>query len=115
MGTIKTLLRIGADPLTCDRLGDTILHFLAGSIDNGSCELLAFILKNKDECRKSINERNCYGNTPLIVAVLYHQRHCANTLLQYGANRHLRGEYGMTALKFAELMRNREIIELLRN
>lgn len=115
METIKTLLRIGADPLACDRLGDTILHFLAGSINNGSCELLAFILKNKEECRKSIDKRNYYGNTPLIIAVLYHRRHCAQTLLQYGANRHLRGEYGMTALEFAEVMRNRKIIELLQN
>lgn len=115
MEIIKTLLCISADPLACDRLGDTILHFLAGSIDNDSRELLAFILENNEECRNSIDEGNCYGNTPLVVAVLYNQRHCAQTILKYGANRHLKGECRMTALEFAKVKHKRELIELLQN
>jgi hypothetical protein len=41
---IKSLLRSGADPVARNRLGDNILHILAGSTERESHDLLSFLL-----------------------------------------------------------------------
>ncbi|KAH8747079.1 hypothetical protein F5883DRAFT_387722, partial [Diaporthe sp. PMI_573] len=91
---IKLLLRNGADPLARDRLGDNLLHILAGSPEPESHELLSFILDEdandfseiSSGCKECINQQNDFGDTPLIVAVLYNQRFCVELLLRSGAD-----------------------------
>lgn len=118
---VKTLLLGGADPLISDRLGDTILHFLAGSYEEESHNLLHFLLEGegiesediRSACRQRLYQQNYYGNTALIVAVLYNQLSCAKLLLRYGADDSIRGEYEMTALEFAEWRHNTEMARTL--
>jgi ankyrin repeat protein len=52
-------------------------------------------------CRAHINLQNNYGNTPLIVAVLYNHVDCIGFLLDHGADITIRGEGGFSALDFA--------------
>jgi ankyrin repeat protein len=49
----------------------------------------------------SIDQQNDFGDTPLIVAVLYNQRFSVELLLRSGADLQVRGEFDMTALEFA--------------
>lgn len=119
---IKLLLRTSSYSFQRDRLGDTPLHLLAGdnnpygsSTDGG--RLLGFLLNDfpevRDLCSGYINSKNNYGDTPLVVAVLYNNIECVQLLLDHGADPHEPGEYGMTALDFAVQREYAEITELL--
>ncbi|KAI7785361.1 hypothetical protein LA080_007195 [Diaporthe eres] len=119
---VKLLLRTGACSFRRDRLGDTPLHLLAGdkspygsSTDGG--RLLESLLNDLPEvrelCSSYINSKNNYGDTPLVVAVLYNNIECVQLLLDHGADPYEPGEYGMTALDFAVQREYAEITELL--
>ncbi|KAH8742701.1 ankyrin repeat-containing domain protein, partial [Diaporthe sp. PMI_573] len=106
---IKSLLRNGADPLARNRLGDNILHILAGSTERESHDLLSFLLDGnttdlldvRTACKEALDQQNDFGDTPLIVAVLYNQHLSAQLLLRSGANIQVKGEFDMTAIEFA--------------
>jgi ankyrin repeat protein len=119
---IKLLLRTGANPFRCDQLGDTAFHLLAGdtrpagsSTEGG--RLLRLLLEGCPELREpslgSIDKKNDFGDTPLIIAVLYDNIECAQLLLKHGADPYKLGEYGMTALDFAVEREYTEIAGLL--
>lgn len=119
---VKLLLRTGMNPFRCDQLGDTVFHLLAGdtrpagfSIEGG--RLLKLLLQGcpelQEPCLGSINNKNDFGNTPLIIAVLYNNLECAQLLLKHGADPYKLGEYGMTSLDYAVEREYTEIAELL--
>jgi hypothetical protein len=110
---VKLLVQNGVNPLQCDRLGDTALHILAG-YPSGSIELLRYLLGEpgtiptdlvvenlQSACRAHINLQNNYGNTPLVVAILYNHVDCVGLLLSQGADTKICGEGGYSALDFA--------------
>ncbi|KAH8752756.1 ankyrin repeat-containing domain protein, partial [Diaporthe sp. PMI_573] len=118
---IKLLLRNGADPLARDRLGENILHILAGSTEQEPHDLLSFLLDGdtndltdvRTACKECINEQNDFGDTPLIVAALYNQRFSVELLLRSGADMEMRGEFDMTALDFATSRNYGNVIDVL--
>lgn len=123
---IKLLIRNGVNPLQCDRLGDTALHILAGH-SSGSIELLKHLLGEPGNgftdlalgnlqaaCRAHINVQNNYGNTPLVVAVLYNHIDYISLFLSYGADTKICGEWGCSALDFATIRQYNEAETLLR-
>lgn len=119
---VRLLLRTGTNPFRCDQLGDTAFHLLAGnttpvgSSTEGS-RLLRLLLEDcpelQEPCLSSINNKNDFGDTPLIIAVLYNNIECAQLLLEHGADPFKLGEYGMTALDYAEEREYEEITGLL--
>ena len=118
--TIATLLRSGVNPVTPDRNGNTALHILAGDINGFN--LLKFLLLDESvipnhtsrKVKNAIDHRNVInGNTPLVVAVQQRQIENARLLLSQGANPHIRGEFGRTALYFAVARDLVDIAELL--
>ncbi|KAH8750277.1 ankyrin repeat-containing domain protein, partial [Diaporthe sp. PMI_573] len=119
---IKLLLHNGADPLVRNRLGDNILHILAGSSEQESHDILSFLLDTdatdlpdtRAACRGAIDQQNDFGDTPLIVAVLYNQRLSVELLMRSGANMQVRGEFDMTALEFAISRAYHDVIDVLR-
>ncbi|KAH8752798.1 ankyrin repeat-containing domain protein, partial [Diaporthe sp. PMI_573] len=118
---IKSLLRNGADPLTRNGLGDNILHILAGSTEKESHDLLSFLLGEdindlsdvRSACSEAIDQQNDFGDTPLIVAVLYNQWPAVQLLLRRGVDMQVRGEFDMTALEFAISRGYHDIIDVL--
>ncbi|KAH8754389.1 ankyrin repeat-containing domain protein, partial [Diaporthe sp. PMI_573] len=118
---VQLLLRSGADPLAKNDLGDNILHILSGSTEPECHELLRFVLEEENNltdvrtaCIQSLNQQNDFGDTPLIVAVLYNQLSPAEVLLRNGADMEIRGEFDMTAIEFAESRRYCDVLEILR-
>jgi ankyrin repeat protein len=118
---IQLLLRSGADPLAKNDLGDNILHILAGSSEPECHNLLSFLLEEKNDlvdvrtaCIQGLNQQNDFGDTPLIVAVLYNQLSPAEVLLRNGADMEIRGEFDMSAMEFAESRGYYEILQILR-
>lgn len=117
---LQALLRNGVDPLAPGRLGDTALHYLAGCDEEESYALLEFLLDDSTSaeeyeyiCRMGLNQQNYFGDTPLIVAVLYNQFRSVNLLLTHGADQEIKGEFSMTALDFATVRGYTEIAEVL--
>lgn len=119
---VKLLLRTGTNPFRCDQLGDTAFHLLAGdtrpagsSTEGG--RLLKLLLEDcpelQEPCLSSIDNKNDFGDTPLIIAVLYNNIECAQLLLKHGADPYKLGEYGMTALDYAVEREYTEIAGLL--
>ncbi|KAH8749538.1 ankyrin repeat-containing domain protein, partial [Diaporthe sp. PMI_573] len=117
---LQLLLRSGTDPLAKNDLGDNILHILAGSTEPECHDLLSFLLEEKNDiadvraaCIQGLNQQNDFGDTPLIVAVLYNQLSPAEVLLRNGADMQIRGEFDMTAIEFAESRRYYDILGIL--
>lgn len=114
---VKLLLRTGTSLLQRDRLGDTPLHLLAGDNTPDGGRLLKILFndfsKLRELCSTYINSKNNYGNTPLVVAVLYNNIKCVQLLLDYRADPYSPGKYGMTALDFTGQMEYAEITALL--
>lgn len=95
---VKVLLEHGAEPFAHDRHGDTPLHILAGMNSEDHALLLLFL---QFSSHTHINNCNRYGDTALIVAVLYDHYHAAKALLEHGADPNARGEGGKSAMDFA--------------
>ena len=125
---VKLLLLNGANPLQCDRLGDTILHSLAGNVwlepnsENTEGYVLLNLLLHDTElegfrlaCLQDIDTQNNYGNTPLVIATLYNHVEYVRLLLESGANVNVRGEFGKSALDFAVDRGYTDIFNLLKH
>ncbi|KAH8747610.1 ankyrin repeat-containing domain protein, partial [Diaporthe sp. PMI_573] len=119
---VKLLLGTGTSPFRCDQLGDTPFHLLAGdtrpagsSTEGG--RLLKLLLGDcpelQEPCSGSINNKNEFGDTPLIMAVLYNNIECAQLLLKHGADPYKQGEFDMTASDYAVEREYTEIAGLL--
>ncbi|KAF4914430.1 hypothetical protein CGCF415_v002326 [Colletotrichum fructicola] len=85
--------------------GDTILHLLCGPLDDVcsfseeeyNLSLLRFLFEERRDdaqLRVGVDFRNDYGNTPLMVAVLYGFSGCVQFFLDKGADPGIRGEEG---------------------
>ncbi|KAK2778950.1 hypothetical protein CKAH01_11541 [Colletotrichum kahawae] len=113
--TIRFLIRRGVSPFHRDNLGDTALHILAGPVHRPAGlaspenqlarleglepqsqtlleELLDMISEGSFEQRDPINMANNYGNTALVVALLYRNVPGARALLVHGADANIKGE-----------------------
>jgi ankyrin repeat protein len=119
---IKSLLQNEADPLTQNHLGDNILHILAGSTKRESHDLLSFLLDDnttdlldvRTACKEALDQQNGFGDTPLIVAVLYNQHLSAQLLLRSGADIQVKGEFDITAMEFAISRGYHNVIDVLK-
>lgn len=119
---VKLLLRTGANPFLPDRLGDTAIHFLAGDTRTAGSStegyrLLRLLLEDcpelRERCSEYINSKNNFNDTPLVIAVLYHNIECVQLLLDHGADPFEPGEFGMNALDFAAQREYSSIVRLL--
>ena len=100
----RARLRAGADPDSCNRMGQTALHVAAiwGSMRVGRLLL---------EHGASVNITNKMGRTtPLMSAAQRNQTEFAKMLLQHGANPKLRNERGMLAHQYASDPECRELL-----
>lgn len=117
--TVQYLLQTGIDPFCRDLLGDTALHILAGPVQPSiipstesskvvdtnfevgleleSIKLLKIILAMISDgayvsTSDPVNMISDYGNTALVVALLYRNVPGARLLLEHGADPRVRGE-----------------------
>jgi len=80
---------------------------------------LAALQGNIDAIRQHIkagsglNEKDAYGNTPLIVAVIFGKTEVARALIEAGADTKIRDNYGSTPLHLAALFCRTEIVRVL--
>lgn len=94
--------------------GFELLRHLLGDPDTTSTDPALENLQSK--CRAHINRQNDhrYGNTPLVVAVLYNYVDCIRLLLEHGADPRIPGEGGYSALDFATKRQYTEAAGLLK-
>ena len=64
--------------------------------------------------RKEINKKNCSGNTPLHLATEFNHREIVKCLVKGGANPAIKNNDQMTALKLAEKLGRRDILDILK-
>jgi CubicO group peptidase (beta-lactamase class C family) len=80
---------------------------------------LAALQGNIDAIRQHIkassdlNEKDTYGNTPLIIAATFGKTEVARALIEAGADMKIRDSYGSTPLHLAALFCRTEIVEAL--
>lgn len=118
VNVIQLLLLAGADPFQRDNLGDTALHLLSGPVhwDNPSdslsletqqrefkleiesLDILRYLLRRmhtyvrRATDDKPLDSVNNYGNTALVVSMLYGNTEASKLLLESGARRDITGE-----------------------
>lgn len=109
-GAILLLLQAAESDSGVNSLGDTALHTLAGIPGQASADFMSLLFCEVDEAlpkgtsgryNKIINDQNLFGNTALLVGVLYNQLHCVSFLLKKGADPDIPGELDKTAMEFA--------------
>lgn len=110
---IQLLLKHGADPFSTDRLGETALHILATLSTEEDIQLLRVILAASSGPIYCVNDRNLYGDTPLIIAVICDNKLAIKMFLELGASPNIRGEYDATALDYALRQKDSELIAIL--
>ncbi|KAK2006499.1 ankyrin [Colletotrichum eremochloae] len=111
--TLKTVFQRGVNLTQQGAQGDTVLHLLCGPLgsiprsldEEPNVALLHFLLDG----------RNDYGNTPLLVAVLYGFEGCVTYLLERGADPEIRGEEGRKPLSWAIQREHMGIVNALLN
>lgn len=127
--TLKAIFQKGVNLTQQGAQGDTVLHLLCGplgsalsSIDEEpNLALLHFLLDGKPAPSflsgelNVIDFRNDYGNTPLLVAVLYGFEGCVKYLLERGADPEIRGEEGKKPLSWAIQREHMGIVNVLLN
>ncbi|KAK1975586.1 ankyrin repeat-containing domain protein, partial [Colletotrichum cereale] len=127
--TLKTFFQRGVNLTLQGAQGDTVLHLLCGPLGSNppsldeqmNLALLHFVLDGKRTPPSStgelnvINFRNDYGNTPLLVAVLYGFEGCVTYLLERGADPEIRGEEGRKPLAWAIQREHMGIVNALLN
>ncbi|KAF3763514.1 hypothetical protein M406DRAFT_74111 [Cryphonectria parasitica EP155] len=102
VATVAQLLDNGIDPCPLDRVGQTVLHAVAG-VRPESGPLLSLLLRIS--ARVHINSQNTFLDTPLAVTILSGHFEAAQILLEHGADVHVKMEWGESVVQFA-LRRN---------
>lgn len=110
---VKLLLRHGADPFITNRLGETALYIFATLSTEEDIQLLYALLRNNSGPLYCINDRNLYGDTALIIAVICGNKEVAKGLLELRADPNCRGEHDATALDYAVREGDAELVALL--
>ncbi|KAI8244895.1 hypothetical protein K4K57_009187 [Colletotrichum sp. SAR 10_99] len=122
--TIKLCMRHGVNLTQQGAQGDTIFHLLCGPLDyvcsfseeEYNLSLLRFLFEERRDdaqLRVGVDFRNDYGNTPLMVAVLYGFSGCVQFLLDKGADPEIRGEEGRKPLSWAIQREQMDIVNAL--
>ncbi|KAG6358155.1 hypothetical protein INS49_014039 [Diaporthe citri] len=122
--TVRFLLKCGADPLQCDRLGNSTLHHLSSNIvrcdehrGTEGYRLMHLLLVGDESlqaaAREGIDAQNRYGDTPLTLALMYDHMECLQLLLEYGANPFITGEFGKSPLDFAQERGDSKVVGLM--
>lgn len=103
---VKDLINAGADIDAQDSTGATALHFAA---QNYFVDMVTVLLENKAQV--DIGDTN--GNTPLSDAVFYSngRGEIISLLLQYGANRKLENNYGISPLELSKTIANYDMFK----
>ena len=87
---VKYLLEHGSTVSARDRMGFSALHF---AVQNANMDLIKTLL----DAGADINQKNGFGNAPLMVAnPVTHPEELYKLLLSYGADPNLKNDYGMT-------------------
>jgi ankyrin repeat protein len=73
----------------CDPRKNTILHKLVESNNIGYIAEFLTVAKNKGELNNIINKKNCFGYTPLHLAVMNNNQIIAQLLIDYGADKNI--------------------------
>ncbi|KAJ9587145.1 hypothetical protein L9F63_019333 [Diploptera punctata] len=103
---VKLLIEHGADKMTCDRDGDTLLHY---AIEQGGIDIINQLLR----AGIHVDVRNDIMQTPLHLAVL--QRNCEviKYLVEKGADLKTCDNEGNTLLHFAAEFKSMDTIKYL--
>lgn len=108
--TLKAFLSRGLNLTQQGAQGDTVFHLLCGPLGSALDEdenlaVLRYLLEEgfagSPQDLDIVNFRNDFGNTPLLVAVLYGFSKCVEYLLETGADPEIRGEEGRKPLSWA--------------
>lgn len=111
---VHTLLEHGANPFEQDGLGEHALHILANIPEQEETGILRALVSG-NEPPASINNKNYYGDTPLIVAILCQNFEAVRILLEAGADSNMRGEFGISPMEHAMRQNQMDIGRLLRD
>ena len=85
--SVKCLVDRGANPLDCDRRGNTALHILAAHTGIAELDLMAAFLGMTDLIGSADLEcKNTLGQTALIIATINNNAPCRQLLLDHGAD-----------------------------
>jgi uncharacterized protein len=103
---VKDLINVGADINAQDSTGATALHFAAQSY---YVDMVKVLLENKAQ----VDVGDANGNTPLSDAVFYSngRGEIISLLLQYGADRKLENNYGISPLELSRTIDNYDILK----
>ena len=107
---VKVLLEQGAHPSARCNKGQTTLHWLASPSDTPITEtLIDLLMRDRPPFGVADNE----GTTPLMIACQYGRLLLATRLIHHGADVRAIGKGGQTALHYAALDGNTQMISLL--
>ncbi|PSN51182.1 hypothetical protein C0J52_06044 [Blattella germanica] len=100
------LLRVGADPNSMDKYGNTVMHFAA----EGNLAIAVDMLLKLECDFDGFNEE---GKTPLLEAVMGRNEEIAIKLLKRGSNPKAKDKYGNTPMHYAAEKELMKVVEYL--
>lgn len=104
---IERLLKQGVDVDEKNKSGNTALMIAAA---NGNTEMLRMLIYM---AKANVNIQDCYGNTPLMWAVVKGYAEIVNILINANADVNIQNHEGRTALIYAVGEENKDIVEIL--
>lgn len=96
----QCLLENGADTEAIDKEGNTALHYAAGTSAFRDLSQIAHVLC---EFGANVNARNIRGDTPIFIAIASYNWHCADYLIDRGAQLSISDYAGTTLDSIAKL------------
>lgn len=96
VNSVKYYIENGANPNTQDNNGHTLLGIACRNNNENMVKALI------EECFANIDEKDAFGNTPLITATYHKRTNIVKYLLEHGAEVNIQGEGGKTALSIAK-------------
>ncbi|CAJ1395293.1 unnamed protein product [Effrenium voratum] len=105
---VRWLVRLGANPSSCDTNGTTCLH---AACRVGAVAIVAELLAQPGAPKGAVDATDCAGWAPLHVALFMGRRQVSMLLLQQGADPFLRTLRGQTPAELSSDLWLREVVQ----